>query len=560
MKESLKERDEKIKKYLDRLYQLHKLTIIIHSKLDKDHIINKCLEEIESLTDCELWGIITQRSSFSFLLKSRSGRETKISVNPEILEEAWSQSQGKPISAEVPEQWPLGDLPQEINLRNFLIFWLMTKSRVLGALVFFNHPRGFSEEETSLLGILANNISVALENIDLYADLESKIKELNTTQRQLIEAEKMTAIGTLTSGIAHDFNNILCAIMGHVSILKEKHRLDPVDLKALETIERAAERGAELSRRLLSFARQKKWDLRPLDLNQSIKNVVDLLKHTVDKRIRIRLDLQEGIDLIKASPTQMEQMIMNLCLNACEAMPEGGTLSLITSVVNFPEENPHGIRPGRYVHLIVADSGYGMDEETLAHIFEPFFTTKKGRGTGLGLAMVANIIHEHQGHCQVVSRPGRGTTFHIYLPVEEARDEKADQPPRVPRPPRAGSQGLILIVDDEEPIREMLATILGRSGHKVLLASNGQEALRIISERQGAIDLVILDINMPLLSGREVFHRLKKEAPQVSVLISSGLDLDPRTDPLIKEADGYLRKPFYLDELLDEVSRILGQK
>ncbi|WP_343041968.1 ATP-binding protein [Thermosulfuriphilus ammonigenes] len=561
MRSSLNERDVKIKTYLNRLYNLHKLTILIHSKLDKEYIIERCLEELKDLTETQLWGIAIKGSPYMLRLRSQEGREIKISIPPQTLEGAWSKGQGKPLvcQKDAATKWPLGSLPPDFELKNFLILWLMTKSRVLGALVFINHPQGFSEEEINLFGILASSISVALENIDLYTDLEDKIKELNATQRQLVEAEKLTAIGTLTSGIAHDFNNVLCAIMGHISILKESPHLDKGELRALETIERAAERGAELSRRLLSFARQRKWDFKPLDVNQSVKNVVDLLKHTIDRRIRIRLELEE-LPPIKGSSTQLEQMIMNLCLNACEAMPEGGILSLMTSLVYMDENNPVGVRPGRYVHLVVADTGQGMDEETLAHIFEPFFTTKEGRGTGLGLAMVANVIHEHGGHCQVVSRLGRGTAFHIYLPVDEGQKAESPSPKEVTLAKGARARGFILVVDDEEPIREMLKTILERAGHRVVTAANGQEALEVADEEGQNLDLVILDINMPLLSGREAFNRLRGKIPGVKVLIASGLDLDPRMDPLLREADGYLRKPFYLDELLAKVSEILASE
>jgi len=371
----------------------------------------------------------------------------------------------------------------------------------------------------------------------------------------------MEAIETLAGGVAHDFNNLLQVILGYSELLLVEKPDEDHDSADLKKINQAARSGAELVRSLLTFSRKVEPRLVPISLNRQIGYVERLLGRTLPKMIDIRLDLAEDLDRVNADPAQMEQILMNMAVNARDAMSDGGTLTVSTRNVTLEEEycRLHAdTRPGDYVLLTVADTGKGMDRKTLEHIFEPFFTTKElGRGTGLGLAMVYGIVKQHGGHVTCYSEDGRGTVFSIYLPVISAEPETTtdlleEAPPR-------GTE-TILLVDDEDMVRELGERILTKNGYTVLTATDGGQALDLYVRSQEQISLVILDLIMPAMGGMECLKEFLKIDPQVRVLVASGYSGDTSSSECIQRgAKGFVPKPFRFKELLNQVRKVLDE-
>ena len=378
-------------------------------------------------------------------------------------------------------------------------------------------------------------------------------------QKQLLQAQKMEAIGTLAGGIAHDFNNILQVALGYSELLLTgKSGKDP-DYSDLQKIYHAAHSGAELVRNLLTFSRKVEPKPVPMDLNNQVRNVAKLLGRTIPRMIDIQLELAENLKRTNSDPGQIEQIIMNLAVNAKDAMGESGSLMMRTENVSLDEEyclfNAEA-KPGDYVLLSVSDTGHGMERETLQHIFEPFYTTKElGRGTGLGLAMVYGIVKQHNGYIICESEVGRGTTFKIFLPAIAEVSE-----------PDVASSGemtafgteTVLLVDDEEFVRELGARILSKAGYKVLTATNGREGADLFERERTRISLVILDLIMPEIGGAECLKELRTIDPHLKVIIASGLSTDlSKKESIEMGARGYVSKPFRMKELLRQVRKAL---
>ena len=388
---------------------------------------------------------------------------------------------------------------------------------------------------------------------------EREIKKLN---KEMLQAQKMEAVGTLAGGIAHDFNNLLQGILGFTQmLLMEKDGNDP-DTAKLKQIEKAAHRASELTQQLLAFSRKVESNLRPVDLNQELEQVRNLLERTIPKMIAIELHLEDHLNVIRADPAQLEQVIMNLGVNARDAMPDSGKLVFETENATLDQEycKAHlGARPGRYVLLSISDTGQGMDRETLEHIFEPFFTIKEvGSGTGLGLAMVYGIIKGHGGYIMCYSEPGEGTTFKIYLPVMEgvpARNEtETNRNAAVPE----GGRETILLVDDEEILRDIGKDILVKFGYTVLLAADGESALELYRENPEDISLVILDIVMPGMGGKKCLEEILKVNPQAKVVMASGYSINGRVKEVLDGgARAFIKKPYELKQMLAEVRKVL---
>jgi PAS domain S-box-containing protein len=388
---------------------------------------------------------------------------------------------------------------------------------------------------------------------------EKEIKKLN---KQMLQAQKMEAVGTLAGGIAHDFNNLLQGILGFTQmLLMEKDGNDP-DTAKLEQIEKAAHRASELTQQLLAFSRKVESNLRPVDLNQELEQVRNLLERTIPKMIAIELHLEDHLNVIRADPAQLEQVIMNFGVNARDAMPDSGKLVFETENVTLDEEycKAHlGARPGRYVLLSISDTGQGMDRETLEHIFEPFFTTKGvGSGTGLGLAMVYGIIKSHGGYIMCYSEPGEGTTFKIYLPVMEGDPVRNEtETNRNAAVPEGGSE-TILLVDDEEILRDIGKDILEKFGYTVLLAADGESAVELYRENPEDISLVILDIVMPGMGGKKCLEEILKMNPQAKVVMASGYSINGRVKEVLDGgARAFIKKPYELKQMLAEVRKVL---
>jgi signal transduction histidine kinase/ActR/RegA family two-component response regulator len=371
---------------------------------------------------------------------------------------------------------------------------------------------------------------------------------------QLRQSQKMEAIGRLAGGLAHDFNNLLTAILGHVS-LALRGRDDPARLRRrLLEIERASERASGLTQQLLAFSRKQVLQPRVVDLNASVRDMEGLLRQLIGKDVELAVDLAAGPLAVYADPTQLQQVVMNLAVNARDAMPLGGRLSIRTGELAASEARGPDVREGRLVSLVVSDTGVGMDAETRQHAFEPFFTTKApGRGTGLGLATVYGIVTQSGGTVSVDTEPGQGATFRILLPA--ADQPAAASPPAPTRVP--GGRETILLVEDEDLLRTMTVEVLAELGYTVLEAESGRAALRRSAEAS-TIHLVLSDVVMPEMGGREAWLHVSREHPEARVLFMSGYTDDAVVRHGVREADvSLLNKPFTPDELARRVRDVL---
>ena len=381
---------------------------------------------------------------------------------------------------------------------------------------------------------------------------------------QLIEAQKMEAIGTLAAGIAHDFNNLLMAILGNTSLmLLDIDRQHP-HYDRLKGIEKQVRSASQLTSQLLGYARKGRYEIRSVDLNTIVKDTTEAFRR-IRKEITIQYDLSQYLPPIRVDQGQIEQALLNLFINAADAMPLGGEMSISTQSVDASElkGKPYAAKERSYIHLSIKDTGIGMDEKTIERIFDPFFTTKEmGRGTGLGLASAYGSIKGHGGYIDVESAPGLGSTFNIFLPVIDSMDDDAvDMLQKEVSVEK--NRETILLVDDEEPIREVSQDMLLALGYQVIVASDGQEALDMYQIHGERIDLVLLDMIMPRMSGGKVYDRLKKMNPNVKVLLSSGYSIESQaSDILEKGCNGFIQKPFdiralnrTLRKILDEVDR-----
>jgi CheY-like chemotaxis protein len=369
----------------------------------------------------------------------------------------------------------------------------------------------------------------------------------------------MEAIGTLAGGIAHDFNNLLMGIQGRASLmLMDIDSIHPnyVHFKEIEDI---VKRGADLTKQLLGFARGGKYEVKPTDMNDLISKSSDMFART-KKEISVYGKYQEGIWTVEADKGQIEQVLLNLYVNAWQAMPGGGELYLRTENITLDESyvKPFHVKPGRYVKISITDTGAGMDKATRQRIFEPFFTTKEmGRGTGLGLASAYGIIKNHEGVINVYSEQGKGTTFSIYLP---ASDKEVIEEKEVFGELLKGTE-TVLFVDDEEMIREVGGALLRQLGYKVLSAGNGKEAVEVYSNNKDKIDIVILDMIMPEMGGGKAYDKMKEINPDIKVLLSSGYSVNGDATKILKRGcDGFIQKPFNMKQLSKSIREILDKR
>lgn len=394
-----------------------------------------------------------------------------------------------------------------------------------------------------------------------YVAVKRDVTKEVSLQRQLLQAQKMEAIGTLAGGIAHDFNNLLQVTMGYSELLLSEKSEQDDEYGDLQKIFHAARSGADLVRSLLAFSRKVEPHPVPMNLNNQVKHVEKLLRRTIPRMIEIRLELAEDLDRISADPAQVEQVIMNLAVNGRDAMGEEGTLTIRTENVTLDEEycrHHVEVQPGDYVQLSISDTGEGMDKETLLHIFEPFYTTKGiGRGTGLGLAMVYGTVKQHGGHVSCYSEPGLGTTFTVYLPTLGGELHERDRP--VEDLPPLGTE-TVLLVDDEDSVRQLGKRILERAGYTVLTACNGREAIDIYSDNREKIRVIILDLIMPIMGGKDCLKELLDLDPSAKIIIASGYGADASArDCADFGARAFVAKPFRFKEILKQVRRILDE-
>jgi two-component system cell cycle sensor histidine kinase/response regulator CckA len=386
------------------------------------------------------------------------------------------------------------------------------------------------------------------------------VTERKRFEEQLHQARRLESIGTLASGVAHDFNNLLTVIQGNSDImlmdLSPSHPHHP----RLQEIERQVQSAKRLTGQLLGYARKGRFEIQTLDLNKLLQGTTETFGRA-RKEITIKSDLDPDLEPIEGDAGQLEQMILNLLLNAGDAMPRGGTLTLESRNVTHREMSSSVFRPreGRYARLSFRDTGKGMDEKTLRRVFEPFFTTKEmGRGTGLGLASVYGTVKGHGGYVEVDSKPGKGSTFKIYLPVKGKGKRK---PTEESSARDLKQRPTILLVDDEQAVRAVARDMLRSLAYDVLAAGSGEEAIELYRSRRECIALVILDIVLPGLGGGDIFRRLKAIDPEVKVLLCSGYSIQGEADALVQEgASGFVQKPFSLDRLREEIHRIVGER
>jgi PAS domain S-box-containing protein len=457
----------------------------------------------------------------------------------------------------------IGRTPVELDLlskeqREDLLRRLQDHGEIQGLEMDFV-PRAGSEIHTLMFSKL-----VSIKDETFILSIFHDVTEKKRLEAQIQQAQRIEAIGTLAGGLAHDFNNLLMAIQGNVSLLRIKYKEDAELCSRLEAIEEYIENGSDLTRQLLGFARGGKCEVRPLDINELIVKSAKMFGRT-RKEINISHRLAEDIWSVEADSGQLEQVLLNLYLNAWQAMPGGGNLYLGSEnvVLDASFVRAYESKPGQYVKISIADTGSGMDDETLQRIFDPFFTTKElGLGTGLGLASAYGIIKNHGGLINVCSRNREGTVFEIYLPASPEKKTmgktrlKDEEIAALPR----GAE-TVLLVDDEMIVAKVAEDMLKDLGYEVLVARSGREALSLVSGSRTEIDIVILDLIMPDMNGSRTFDYLKEIAPDVKVLLSSGYSIDSQAAAILdRGGNGFIQKPYNIAQLSRKLREILDAR
>jgi signal transduction histidine kinase/ActR/RegA family two-component response regulator len=471
--------------------------------------------------------------------------------------------EGQTLVADVVTATDLIPEHREADLRlgyvQVLVVPLRVGERTIGVLNIRSRRR-FSRRDEEMAEAFADQAAIALENSRLYQEVRRAFDELSQTKDQLAQAQKMEAVGLLAGGVAHDFNNLLMVITGRSDLLL--HRLAPGDpvRPDIELIKATGERAADLTRQLLAFSRKQMLQPKVLDLNVVVQGLARMLERLIGEDIELHAALDPALGMVKTDPGQIEQVLMNLAVNARDAMPDGGQLTIETSNVELDAayaSHRVGARPGPHVMVAVTDTGHGMDENTRARIFEPFFTTKEvGKGTGLGLSTVHGIINQSGGTVWVYSEPGKGTTFKIYLPRTEDDVERVDHR-RAATPPARGSE-TILLVEDEKGVRDLVRDVLQTSGYTVLEARHGIEALAVARRHGGPIDLLLTDAVMPQMGGPELAECLVALQPGLKVLYMSGYTERTVVHHRVLDADvPYLQKPVTVEAVTRRVREVL---
>jgi len=447
--------------------------------------------------------------------------------------------------------------PAEPHNREFLLAFIAGGYQVVDA-----ETHEFDKRQRRL--VFLNTLVGIVEHGKLIRvwGLQRDVTERIQLEEEARQVRRMETAGRLAGGIAHDFNNLLTAILGTSDILLQS--LDPQSEHHadVEEIKRAATRAAGLTHQLLAFSRRQVLQPKVLDLNELVRGVESLLRRLIGEHIQLSTRPAQGLWPVRADPGQLEQVIVNLCVNARDAMPTGGALVVETANIHLtdPPDGPETvIQPGRYVQLTVTDNGVGMDSDTRLHLFEPFFTTKEpGKGTGLGLATVYGIIKQSGGYIFVDSAPGEGSRFRVYLPQVEGETERPAI--QVPAPPTPTGRETILLVEDEESVRRLGRRILEGAGYRILEAADGAEALAVAEAWQGEFDLIVTDVIMPEMSGQELSTRLRERSPNLRILYVSGYTDDTilQHGQLLPNT-GFLQKPFTPTSLLQRVQEVLGR-
>jgi PAS domain S-box-containing protein len=386
------------------------------------------------------------------------------------------------------------------------------------------------------------------------------ITEKKNLEAKVIHAQRIDSIGNLAGGVAHDFNNILTSILGSTSIMKRKMKQDDKWYRFADIIETAARRGAALTRQLLTFARKSNVLFRPIVVNDVIEETIRLFERSIDKTISIEKKLTDEVCIINGDDGQIQQSMLNLLINARDAMPDGGVITIHSGKKQVEEDTTATpeIRKGEYATISITDTGLGIDRNVLMHIFEPFFTTKdQGKGTGLGLSVVYGVVNSHNGFITVQSELRRGSQFVLHFPILPATEslKRHIKPKKL-----EGGTEHILIVDDEKDVADVIGGMLESLGYKVTIVDSGQKAINLF-KKKNKINVVILDLNMPKMSGREAFIRLKKIDPDIRVIISTGYSNRAMDVTLLQDSvEAFLQKPYQIEELSKTVHQVLNRK
>ena len=451
---------------------------------------------------------------------------------------------------------PCQPLISALQLHGAFGFPILVGQEVYGVMTFFSLRKHQRDEQ--LLGIMAD----LGRQLGHFVARKREQEMLEQSEEQLRQAQKMEAVGQLAGGVAHDFNNLLTIIMGYSEVVLGNLKATDPQRHLLNQIHKAGKRAEGLTRQLLAFSRKQILQPRVLDLNDLVCEIQRMLGRLIGEDLQLSTILAPSLGRVKADPGQIEQILLNLAVNARDAMPTGGKLTVQTDEVEIHEGD--GLAspefcPGHYVRLAVSDTGCGMNPQTLARIFEPFFTTKEvGKGTGLGLATVYGIVKQSGGHVRVTSEVGKGTRFEVYLPIVE--DACVAQDASQERLPPLGGKETILLVEDEEDLRALARQVLQSKGYTVLEAGNGEEALRITEKNVTTLDLLLTDVVMPHMGGRVLAEAVTSRYPSVDVLYMSGYTDDAvLRHGVMQSENALIQKPFTMDALLYKVREALDK-
>ncbi len=453
-----------------------------------------------------------------------------------------------PDFAAQPETW----LPWALSCRPTILAPLITGEDVTGVLAV--QSSDLATSDVPAITAFANQLAAAWKRATLMEELSGSLRELRRTQDILLRAQKMEAVGNLAGGVAHDFNNLLTAITGYAELALAGMGPDDPALADLHQIRKVAAQAASLTSQLLAFSRQTPLQPKIITVNEVVENLDKMMRRLIGEDVELRTELAPGLDHIKADPTQMQQVVMNLILNGRDAMPGGGSLVLETRNVTFTESDCESVSeatPGDFVRLSVTDTGTGIDPDVVDRIFEPFFTTKElGKGTGLGLSVVYGVVSQHGGWISIESTLGEGTTFTVYLP--STTDEPTDDLSVATSATETSGHGeKILVVEDEQSVREFALRALRESGYTVLEASDADEALEVFRQQDENVDLVFSDVVLPTRSGVELVEELQTSRPDIRVLFASGYtDTKSQWEAIRSRGFGFLQKPYGVNDLL----------